>query len=94
VRVIPKSFTIMGNDITVKRVAHLTSDANAYGNWDESSLEIQIQSEKEGVSQDNLLRAFWHEAMHSVDDTLSLGLKHKDIDRIGQAIHQILKTKR
>lgn len=96
-RKIPSRFSLMGHEITVSRREDLVEDLEVYGRWFQSRNLIEVQADHPDFSKDVLMQTFWHEAVHAALDTLGyteLSCDEEFVDRLGQAIHQIIKTKR
>lgn len=67
---IPKSFTIMGNKVTIREVEK--TEENQFGYWDDVKQEIVIahkvktNGEYVTLSQEQLESTFLHEVIHSM----------------------------
>ena len=85
----------MGHTIAVK----ITSDVSEGndGEWKPNKQEIRILPVSKDITASNQEQTFWHEVMHVIFDTLSYAEHNEDeilVDRIGQCLHQIDKTKK
>ena len=92
---IPKSFQIMGHTIKVKITEDLPE--NADGCWKTRAQEIHILPVGRNMTASNQEETFWHEVMHVIFEVLSYNEHYEDealIDRIGQCLYQIDKTKK
>ncbi len=92
---IPKSFQLMGHTIKVKVTEDLSSDN--VGEWKPGQQEIRILPVGKNFTKSNQEQTFWHEATHAMFDVLSYPDYYSDealVDRIGQCLHQIDKTKK
>ena len=96
-RKIPRRFSLMGHDIEVILVPDLVKKQGIYGCWMQTLNIIQLQEPGGNYSESFMLQTFWHEAVHAALDILGyekLSMKEDFVDLMGQAIHQILKSKR
>jgi len=92
---IPKSFQLMGHTIKVK-ITEDISDNNV-GEYKPQQQEIHVLPVSENFTTSNQEQTFWHETMHVVFDVLSYPKHYTDealVDRIGQCLYQIEKTKK
>jgi len=92
---IPKSFQLMGHTIKVKITEHLSEDN--VGEWKPAQQEILILPDSKNFTKSNQEQTFWHETMHAIFDVLSYPDHYVDeqlVDRIGQCLHQIDKTRK
>jgi len=92
---IPKSFQIMGHTIKI-RITKDVSDGND-GEWKPAKQEIRILPVGDHMTESNQEQTFWHEVMHVIFDTLSYTEHNENealVDRIGQCLYQIDKTKK
>lgn len=67
------------------------------GRWYHSRHLIELQTPDEHHSRSYIMQTFWHEVTHAMLDVMgypALSADEELVDRIGQAIHQVLKTKR
>ncbi len=97
-RYIPTRFNLMGHEITVELRDDLVSEHNAYGmcHYHEHRIELQIPTEDCKISKSHLMQTFWHEFFHMALYTLGHGELADDealVDQLGNAVHQMLKTK-
>ena len=92
---IPKSFQILGHTIKVKITKNLPEDCD--GLWRTKKQEIHILPVGENMTASNQEQTFWHEVMHVVFEVLCYEEHCSDevlVDRIGQCLYQIDKTKK
>ena len=92
---IPKSFQIFGHTIKVKITEDLSADN--VGEWAPGQQEIRILPVGKNFTKSNQEQTFWHETTHAIFDVLSYPKHYTDealVDRIGQCLHQIDKTKK
>jgi len=95
--VIPKHFDLFGQRITVEVAEDFSKDHGCYGKWYPSQNLIVLQAPDDGHADDVILQTFWHEATHAALDVLGYGDWSENetvVEQLGQAIYQILKTKR
>ncbi len=93
-RTIPKYFDIMGHTIQVVFRDDLKDDAECDGRFIASKNLIELQS---GHAFSYTLATFWHECMHAIATHMGMKNINDDeevIDKLGQGVAQILKTKR
>jgi hypothetical protein len=91
----PKGFTLGGHEIKVVIVKDLAETEDATGRWRPALGIIEVQGTSKALSQDYQNQAFWHEAVHAALDYSSydkLSKNEKLVDRLGQAMYQIVKT--
>ena len=93
-RQIPQQFDILGHTITVKMRSDLSEDCECHGRFIASKNRIELQS---GEAFSFTLATFWHEVMHAI--ATHMGMKEindneEQIDKLGQGVAQVLKTKR
>lgn len=93
-RQIPSSFSIVGHDIEVVFRDDLQDDCECDGRFIASRNRIELQS---GMAYSYTLATFWHECMHAI--ATHMGMKdlnndEEQIDKLGQGVAQILKTKK
>ena len=95
--VVPKSFMLFGSRITVVARKKLWDNHDAWGRWLKPKNRIELQTPSKEMGQEVFEQAFWHEATHAFLDALGYTEDSKDeekVDRIGSAIHQIIKSSR
>lgn len=93
-RQIPASFDILGHTIEVRFRADLLDDCECHGRFVASKNLIELQS---GESFSYTLATFWHEVMHAIATHMGMKELNDDeekIDKLGQGVAQVLKTKR
>ena len=93
-RVIPKYFEIVGHTIEVVMRDDLLDDCECHGRFIASKNRIELQT---GQSRSFTLATFWHEVMHAIATHMgmkSLNEDEESIDKLGQGVLQVLKTKR
>jgi hypothetical protein len=93
-RTIPKHFDILGHTIEVEFRDDLMEDCECYGRFSPSRNRIELQS---GMAFSFTLAVFWHEAMHAIAEHMGMKALNADeemIDKLGQGVAQILRTKR
>lgn len=93
-RTIPKQFDILGHTIEVKFRDDLLDDCECHGRFIATKNLIELQS---GEAFSYTLATFWHEAMHAIATHMGMKELNDDeekIDKLGQAVAQILRTKR
>lgn len=93
-RKIPARFEILGHTIEVRFRDDLLDDCECYGRFIASKNLIELQS---GLAFSFTLATFWHECMHAI--AAHMGMKdlndnEEQIDKLGQGVAQILRTKR
>lgn len=93
-RKIPARFDILGHTIKVRFRDDLLDDCECYGRFIASKNLIELQ---DGLAFSFTLATFWHEAMHAL--ATHMGMKdlndnEEQIDKLGQGVAQILRTKR
>jgi len=94
VRVIPKYFDILGHTIEVSFRDDLVDDCECVGRFIASKNLIELQT---GLASSYEMAVFWHECMHAIATHMGMRELNNDeemIDKIGQGVAQILKTKR
>lgn len=87
----------MGHEIVVAQKDDLVDKDGMYGCWMQTRNQIIVQTPNDDHSESFMLQTFWHEAIHAALDILGYEELSEDeefVDRLGQAIHQILRTKR
>jgi len=92
---IPKSFKLMGHIIKVKVTEDLSTDN--VGEYKPGQQEIRILPVGKNFTKSHQEQTFWHEATHAIFDVLAYPDYYTDealVDRIGQCLHQIDKTKK
>jgi len=86
---IPESFELFGVTVRVRRVpANCLSDEGC-GDYEKDKGLIRINEELQDDQQE---QTFYHELLHALTDSLSIKMKHKDIDRIGNLLHQAVTS--
>lgn len=98
-RSIPRSFKLMGHEITVVLVDDLYERHQAYGMclYHEHVIELQVPTEDLKITNSHLLQTFWHEFFHMALYALGHTEMAQDealVDQLGSAVHQMLKTKK
>ena len=93
-RQIPKQFDILGHTIEVVMRDDLQDDAECDGRFVACKNRIELQT---GHAFSYTLATFWHECMHAIAS--HMGMKdindnEEQIDKLGQGVAQILKTKK
>ena len=91
---IPKSFQLMGHTYKVK-ITNDMSDDNV-GEYSAKRQEIRLRPVGKMITESNQEQTFWHETTHAIFDILSYPKHYSDealVDRIGQCLYQIDKTK-
>ena len=92
---IPKSFQLMGHTFKVK-VTDDVSDGNV-GEYKPQQQEIWVLPVSDKITKSHQEQTFWHETTHAIFDVLSYPKYYSDealVDRIGQCLYQIDKTKK
>ena len=92
---IPKSFQLMGHTYKVKITDNISDDN--VGEYSPKSQTISLRPVSNNITASNQEQTFWHETMHVIFDVLSYPKHYSDevlVDRIGQCLHQIDKTKK
>lgn len=89
----------MGHTIRVEQRADLWDMAEAHGRWIDHKqlIEIQEATKENGMTKGFQLQTFWHEAAHAMLEHIGrkdLSEDEQFVDLLGQAIYQLLKTKR
>lgn len=92
-RQIPRQFDILGHTVEVRFRDDLQDDCECVGRFIASKNRIELQS---GLAFSYTLATFWHEVMHAI--TTHMGMKdinadEEQIDKLGQGVAQVLKTK-
>jgi len=85
----------MGHTIKVKITTDLPE--NSDGCWKTKKQEIHLLPVGEGITASNQEQTFWHEVMHVIFEVLSYDEHNEDevlVDRIGQCLYQIDKTRK
>ena len=85
----------MGHTIKIKITEDIADDN--VGHYDPQKQEILIRPASDKFTQSNQEQTFWHEAMHVIFNVLSYDDHYIDealVDRIGQCLYQIEKTKK
>ena len=93
-RTIPKRFDILGHTIEVVFRDDLAEDCDCVGRFSPSRNRIELQS---GMAFSFTLATFWHECAHAIATHMGMDELNADeekIDKLGQGIAQILRTKR
>lgn len=88
---------LLGRDIEVEFfdkklpivVEETPDDSEALGVWSEWRQKIQVQA---GSHPDFVAHTLCHEIMHAYDDLLKMGMSHKKIDQVGQAVYDLIKN--
>jgi len=88
VKHIPASFELFGVTVRVLRVPANCIQGES-GEADVDQGLIRINSE---LPEDQQEQTFYHELFHVLTDSLSIKMKHKDIDRMGNLMHQAVST--
>lgn len=93
-RKIPARFDILGHTIEVVFRDDLADDCECDGRFVAHKNRIELQT---GYAFSYTLAVFWHECAHAI--ATHMGMKdlnndEEQIDKIGQGIAQILRTKR
>jgi len=86
VQPLPKEIQIGAHTITIERRAGLINHSSAYGLFDATSLEIQID---ESLSDTLAWETFWHEVMEALNFFSEAGLEHKSIQVMALLLHQV-----
>lgn len=92
---LPKSFELGGHMVKVKIVKDLYSNADCYGRWTPSLNQIEVQAVNKEVSASFQLQTFWHEVVHALLEVHCYEKLSKDenlVDRLGQGLHQVIRT--
>ena len=82
----PSSIDVLGLTIPVSQ--KLMPDGD-YGEWDCEKCEISISV---AVSDDHRRVTLLHEACHAIDDLLDVGLSHKQVYILSQALLSFFRT--
>ena len=93
-RQIPEQFDIVGHTIKVRFRDDLLDDCECHGRFVASKNLIELQS---GEAFSYTLATFWHEVMHAIAEHMGmkdLNNNEEQIDKLGQGVAQVLKTKR
>jgi hypothetical protein len=93
-RQIPKQFDILGHTVEVVFRDDLADDCECDGRFIASKNRIELQS---GQAFSYTLATFWHEAMHAIATHMGMtdiNDNEEQIDKLGQGVAQILKTKK
>ena len=93
-RKIPKQFDLLGHTIKVRMRDDLLDDCECHGRFIASKNLIELQS---GESFSYTLATFWHEVAHAIATHMGMKELNDDeekIDKIGQGIAQVLRSKR
>lgn len=93
-RQVPAQFDILGHTIDVVYRDDLLEDCECHGRFLASKNRIELQS---GESFSFTLATFWHEVMHAIASHMGMKELNDDeekIDKLGQGVAQVLKTKR
>lgn len=93
-RKIPERFEILGHTIEVVMRDDLADDCECDGRFIAHKNRIELQT---GYSFSYTLATFWHECAHAIATHMGMKDLNNDeemIDKIGQGIAQILRTKR
>lgn len=93
-RKIPKHFDILGHTIEVRMRDDLLDDAECHGRFIASKNLIELQR---GEAFSYTLATFWHEVAHAIATHMGMKELNDDeekIDKIGQGIAQVLRSKR
>jgi hypothetical protein len=88
---IPKKFTIFGEEYTIKQLLKINKD----GRWGEHEPTGNIIKIKKDLNEDQKEQVYFHELVHCILTNLSydkLNLDEVFVDRFAKALHQILKT--
>lgn len=84
----PKTITIGGKTYKVRQNPHLCLLENAHGICLQSDLIIEVD---EGLGPEMKTSTFLHEAVEAINKVwLANRLEHDDIDRLGEALLQLL----
>jgi hypothetical protein len=92
---IPSRFSILGQTIKVVFIDDLADRYEMAGRWRPTLNTIELQPPDEYYSEDYVNQTFWHEAVHAALEILGYEDQSKEedfVDRMGQAIYQIIKT--
>jgi len=92
---IPKSFQIMGHTVKVSITENLDEGDN--GRYQPDLNEIRIRPVGPLFDASTQEQTFWHEATHCIFSVLSYDSHYKNerlVDRIGQCLYQIDKTRK
>lgn len=93
-RKIPERFDILGHTITVRMRDDLADDCECDGRFLAHKNLIELQT---GYSYSYTLATFWHEVAHAIATHMGMKDLNNDeemIDKIGQGVAQVLRTKR
>jgi hypothetical protein len=92
---IPERITISGHDIQIDRPEYVV-DCNQEACSGMAYLiqdRIEIAQKWNGVpvSDDSQGETFFHEAIHHIDAKYSIGLKEKQVEKLGSGLYAMLK---
>ena len=93
-RVIPKYFDVLGHTIEVVMRDDLMEVDDCDGRFVAARNQIELQSDMVPSVE---MATFWHECMHVIATHMGMKDLNEDeekIDKLGQGVAQILKTKR
>lgn len=85
----PKYIRLGGHVINVKRQKDLVTDHDAFGMWDDGSLEIIID---EDLTNSLAWETFWHEVMEAINSSIESKLDHSVIQTTGLLLHQVFNS--
>lgn len=88
---IPKSFILFNTTWNVKQVPKITKDS-LMGQCDANTATILL---RRNLKKDIKEATYYHELMHSMLDTLGysdLSADEQFVERMGQALHQVIST--
>lgn len=93
---IPSRFQVMGRTVTVEMVDDLYDKHDCTGKWFENLSLIRLQSPNKDFSESVIAQSFWHEALHSILDSLwehDMSKNEKLVEQISQCIYQVEMTR-
>jgi hypothetical protein len=97
VKKLPKSIEIFGQVIKVETVDNLCTIGDRFGDWDNKTNTIRIQTPGKGMPNDVIFATFFHELTHAVLDLTGhteLSSDESFTERLGQAFYQAEKTRK
>ncbi|MEM7200265.1 MAG: hypothetical protein AAF628_08380 [Planctomycetota bacterium] len=97
-RSVPKSFELLGHEITVEFRDDLLAEKEAWGmcHFQSGLIELQAPLRELRVTKAHVLATFWHEFFHMALYLLGrtdMALDEELVDQLGQAMLQFHKTK-
>jgi len=96
-RIVPKTFELLGHTITVTIRKDLYDECDCYGRWTRGKHLIELQEVNKDVTKSFQMQTFWHEVAHAILENIGEDKQSEDekyVDLWGQCIHQVLKSKR